>query len=161
MSFVADSGPIISFARAGRLELLRQVVGELWIPEAVYTELVVKGAGKPGAAETAQDIWIKRRPVTRRELVRKLPRKLGEGEREAIILTEELKAVLVMDDPRAREEANRRSLLLLGSLGILREAKLRGFIPTVKPHLDALRAHHFRLADSSYHDFLRMMGEES
>ena len=48
MTFIADSGPIISFARAKRLDLLRQVVGELWIPGAVYTQLVVKGAGKDG-----------------------------------------------------------------------------------------------------------------
>jgi predicted nucleic acid-binding protein len=37
---VADSGPIIVFARIGRLDLLRQVVGELIIPDAVYEELV-------------------------------------------------------------------------------------------------------------------------
>jgi predicted nucleic acid-binding protein len=36
---VADSGPIIAFARIGRLDLLRQVVGELLIPAAVYEEL--------------------------------------------------------------------------------------------------------------------------
>ena len=41
MTFIADAGPIISFARAGRLELLRQVVDEVWIPEAVYHELVI------------------------------------------------------------------------------------------------------------------------
>ena len=35
---VADSGPIIAFARIGRLDLLRQVVGELVIPPAVYDE---------------------------------------------------------------------------------------------------------------------------
>lgn len=161
MTFVADSGPIISFARAEHLWLLRRVVGELWIPEAVYKELVVKGAGKPGAEETAQGVWIKRRQVTQQELVRKLPRKLGAGEREAIVLAEELQVVLVVDEPWAQEEADRRGLPLLGSLGILREAKLRGIIPAVKPHLDALRAHHFRLKDSAYHGFLRMMGEES
>ena len=40
---VADAVPIIGFSRIERLELLRQVVGELVIPDAVYEELVVKG----------------------------------------------------------------------------------------------------------------------
>lgn len=40
---VADTGPIIAYARIGRLDLLRQVVGELVIPEAVYEELMSQG----------------------------------------------------------------------------------------------------------------------
>ena len=49
MLIVADTGPLLSFARADRLALLRDVVGTLIIPEAVYEEIVVRGAGKPGA----------------------------------------------------------------------------------------------------------------
>lgn len=44
---VADTGPIIAFARVGRLELLRQVVEKLVVPEAVYEDLVIKGQGRP------------------------------------------------------------------------------------------------------------------
>ena len=44
---VADAGPIIAFARMGRLDLLRQVVAELVIPEAMYEDLVIKGKGRP------------------------------------------------------------------------------------------------------------------
>lgn len=159
MIFVADSGPIISFALAGRLELLRQVVGELLIPEAVYQELVIQGAGRPGADEASRGEWIKRTPVTQQATVRTLPSALGEGEREAIVLAQEVGAVLVVDDPDARETAARLGLPFLGSLGILREAKLQGIIPVVKPHLDALRIHQFRLSDALYQTFLREIGE--
>jgi len=51
MSLATDAGPIISFTRAQRLELLRDVVGTLLIPEVVYDDIVVRGAGKPGAQE--------------------------------------------------------------------------------------------------------------
>lgn len=44
MRMVADSGPILAFARASRLELLRQVVGDLRIPDAVYEDIVVRAA---------------------------------------------------------------------------------------------------------------------
>jgi predicted nucleic acid-binding protein len=46
MLIVADAGPILSFVRAGYFDLLRGVVGTLTIPEAVYAEIVVQGAGK-------------------------------------------------------------------------------------------------------------------
>lgn len=159
MIFIADSGPIISFARAGRLELLRQVVDELLIPEAVYQELVTQGAGRPGAEEASRGEWIKRKPVTQQATVRTLPRALGDGEREAIVLAQELGAVLVVDDPGARDTAARHGIPFLGSLGILREAKLQGIIAAVKPHLDALRQHHFRLSDTLYQTFLQQIGE--
>jgi predicted nucleic acid-binding protein len=47
----------------------------------------------------------------------------------------------------------------VGSLGILREAKLTGMIPVIKPHLDALRAHQFRLSTATYQAFLQQIGE--
>jgi hypothetical protein len=40
---VVDAGPILSCARAQRLELLRAVVDMLLIPEAVYDDIVVLG----------------------------------------------------------------------------------------------------------------------
>ena len=61
---VADTGPIIAFARLGCLALLRQVVGALVIPDAVYVELAVRGQGRPGAVEVAQGGWIHRQTGT-------------------------------------------------------------------------------------------------
>ena len=60
MIIVADSGPIISFARAGRLDLLKQVTTELIIPDAVFEEIVVIGDDRSGAEEVNQGLWIKR-----------------------------------------------------------------------------------------------------
>lgn len=58
MRLVADASPIISFARAERLMLLQQVVSTLWIPDAVFQEIVVEG--RPGATEVRQGGWIRR-----------------------------------------------------------------------------------------------------
>ena len=57
---VFDAGPIIIFARIGRLSLLREVTGSLLIPDAVYDEIVVKKGGMPGAPEVAQAVWIQK-----------------------------------------------------------------------------------------------------
>ncbi len=48
---VADTGPLIAFARIGQLDFPRQVVGTLYIPDTVYNEMVHPGRERPGAAE--------------------------------------------------------------------------------------------------------------
>lgn len=48
METVSDSGPIVSFARADRLDLLRRTAGTLIVPNAVYEEIVVRGEGRAG-----------------------------------------------------------------------------------------------------------------
>ncbi len=58
MPIVADSGPILSFARAGQLAVLQAVVVELFVPEVVYEEVVVGGSGRPGAKAIAGADWI-------------------------------------------------------------------------------------------------------
>ena len=81
------------------------MVGVLIIPDAVYEELVSRGQGRPGAAEVAQGTWIHRRTVTESARVAQLPLVLHRGEREAIILAEELHAQLLIDEQRGREVA--------------------------------------------------------
>ena len=105
MTMVADSGPILSFARANQLELLRQIVGDLAIPDAVYEDIVVRGAGKPGSHEVQQSSWIRRLSVRDRTLVDRLPQKLHLGEREAIALAKERGEPLLVDEREARREA--------------------------------------------------------
>jgi predicted nucleic acid-binding protein len=52
-----------------------------------------------------------------------LPRKLHLGEREAIVLAQELGSALLVDDREARKEARRLGIAHFGSLRILKEAK--------------------------------------
>ena len=71
---VADAGPIIAFARIGRLALLQQVVGELMVPDAVYEELVVTGAygeKSPGpypSTSATTGLWLTTKLVLHRRV---------------------------------------------------------------------------------------------
>jgi len=107
MPIVSDAGPILSFARSGPLELLRSVVGELIIPTAVQNELWIRGRTKISA------VAIKEQRVLNRSLVEILPRKLHAGEREAIVLAQELGAAPLVDDSEARKEAQRLGICAL------------------------------------------------
>jgi predicted nucleic acid-binding protein len=82
-----------------------------------------------------------------------------QGRTGSLLLAEEFHGVLLVDDPAARQEAARRHLAVLGSLSILRTAKLRGLIPEVTSHLNALRATGFRIRDELSTRCLRDMGE--
>jgi uncharacterized protein len=45
---VANASPLIGLAKINHLHLLPSLFGAVTIPKAIYTELVVKGAGLPG-----------------------------------------------------------------------------------------------------------------
>ena len=72
MSIVSNSSALINLALIGRLELLRELYTELTIPEAVWHEVVVEGAGQAGADTVKDATWIKTIAVTNKELVRAL-----------------------------------------------------------------------------------------
>lgn len=157
--FVSNSGPIISFARAGYLELLEKVIEELWIPEAVYKEIVVKGKGRPGSDKVRQGKWLKSKKIGNKDRSGLFPHDLGMAEVEAIILADELKAVLIIDDKRGRQEAESRGIETIGSLKIIKEAKDKGLIEKAKPLLDELRRASLRIKDDLYREFLEEIGE--
>lgn len=122
---VSDAGPIIIFARIGRLSLLHEVTGSLLIPDAVYDEIVVKKGGMLGAAEVAQAAWIQKTSVANRSIIDGLPNVLHEGEREAIALAKERGAQLLVDEIRARRVASDQGVEVIGTLTlrILADAK--------------------------------------
>jgi uncharacterized protein len=137
---VADAGPIIAFARIGSLALLQQVVGEFVVPDAVYEELVVKGGDRAGAAEIRRGEGMQRQPLCNRQRLAQLPRSLAQGEREAILLAEETRTPLLVDERKARDTAAQRGIEVIGSLWVLKEAKQRGMILAVRPILEELLA---------------------
>ncbi len=54
---------------------------------------------------------------------------LGDGEREAIVLAQELHAdIVLIDEGDGRREAQRRALTMTGTLGVLERAAIRGLI---------------------------------
>ena len=150
---VSDAGPIIAFARANLLDLLGRVVVELGIPDAVHAELTVGGGAR--AEDVIQAKWIKRVSIPVGSEAEIMPRRLGKGEREAIVLAQFLGLPLLADDAAARREALSRRLVVVGSLGVLREAALLGLISGVREPLDRLRETGFWISQDLYERFLR------
>ncbi|MGO9604372.1 MAG: DUF3368 domain-containing protein [Candidatus Binataceae bacterium] len=156
---VSDAGPIIIFARIGRLSLLRDVAGSLLIPDAVYEEIVVKKGGMPGAAEVAQATWIQKASVANRSIVDGLAGVLHEGEREAIALARERGAQLLMDEVRARRAATQLGIDVIGTLRILANGKQLSHVNLVRPIIAQMQSEGYRFDRSLILRFLEMVGE--
>ncbi len=79
MIVVSDTSPIINLAYIGRLDIVRQLYGGVSIPRAVFDEIAITGAGKPGAKEIQTLSWIETRQVSNLALARALQIDLDVG----------------------------------------------------------------------------------
>ncbi len=161
MKVVSNSSPLIGLARVNQLLLLQQLYSELYLPAAVWNEVVLQGRGQPGAAAVQSATWIRQSTVKNAPLVLSLSQELGAGEAEAIVLAQELPAdLLIVDELHAREKARRLGIRVTGVLGILVEAKSRGLLPAVNPIIQDLRSiAGFHSSPQLVKDVLRQAGE--
>jgi predicted nucleic acid-binding protein len=161
MTIVSNASPLIALIRIGQLDLLRQLYSEILIPEAVWHEVVVEGADQPGAEAVSSASWIVPRTVTNRALVHGLQQELDAGEAEAIALAVEMDApLLLMDERLGRDTARHFGMRYTGVVGVLIEAKRKGIVQAIQPHLDALRdLAGFRVSEALYRRVLQDEGE--
>ena len=157
---IANTTPIIALALIGKLDLLKQLYGEIIIPIDVQAEVLSGGTTGVGVAELQRSSWIRVTTLTdptRADLLSDLDR----GEAEVIALAQELNAGLIIIDERlARQHAKRLGLKLTGTLGILLESKQKGLVAAVKPLVDQLLQGGIRLGDALIAETLRLAGEK-
>ena len=125
---VADTSPLNYLIRLGHADVLRDIFGEIAVPEAVIDELSHRES-PPEVRSWASNppAWIERIRVS--TIDTSLSPLLGAGEREAISLARFRGAsLLILDDYEARVAATARNLEITGTLAILREAALRGHL---------------------------------
>lgn len=134
---ISNATPLIAFARIGQLHLLKEIVGELTIPPAVYRELVEYPSDQPGAINLEQEFWIQTKALESEEQVRLLLPSLDRGEADVIALALELHPQLVLiDELTGRNVARSLNLNISGSVGILIQAKQQNKIVAVRPLLE-------------------------
>ena len=161
MRVICDSTVLIGLAKVGKLDVLKQIYKEIYIPEAVYNEVVSRGKGKPGVGEIANAQWIKKEPVKDKRTVDLLIAEMGYGEAEILVLGKELNADwILVDDERARSAAVSAGFNIIGLAGILLLAKQLKLITSIKPLLDELKNKNFRLSDKIYKEILKKAGEK-
>lgn len=128
---ISNASPLIGLAGIEQLHILKRLWSEIVIPEAVYKEVVIEGKGKQGAntIEKACKEWIKVVSVKNRAEVEVLQTVLDEGEAEVITLGQEIQAdLLILDNREPRNFARTINLKVIGTIGVIRLAWMKGLI---------------------------------
>lgn len=86
MIVVVNATPLIALSKVGKLTLLQDIFGTITIPQGVYTEVVIQGAGRSGAARVRAASWIETHEVSDRTVVDFLRSELDIGEAEVLAL---------------------------------------------------------------------------
>lgn len=164
MIVVSDATPIISLLKCGRLELLNQLFGEIQIPDAVYNELTSNDKFIQETQLILNAEYVKRVTVEDRKSVLLLRRATGldEGESEAIILSDEMKAgLLLMDEAKGRLVAKQMGLNIMGTVGILMTAFEEGLLSAdeIGQCIEFLRNRGRHISDKLYEQLLKKVND--
>jgi predicted nucleic acid-binding protein len=123
---VLDTDFLSSFLKIGRLALIREFYGvdSLCVPPAVFQELSRTSL----AQELSQFSWIRIIAPNRFAPPVEVLSGLGVGEQEAIGLAQQLKALLLTSDNKARQAAERVEVAVADIPGFLLSCKSSGFV---------------------------------
>lgn len=153
MTVVSNSSPLIALHHLNQLDLCAALFGTVFILPAVSHE-TFQTRSRPN--------WIEERSLAQPLSALVLRGRLGAGEREAIALSAELGAdLLLLDDAAARRTAINIGLRVVGTFGILLQAKERKLLPTVKPLIDQLLAFGFHADEELVSAVLHLAGESA
>jgi predicted nucleic acid-binding protein len=164
LAVVSDSSPLVYLSKLEQFHLLREIYDAVLIPPAVWREVAGGGEGLAESHNLKSAVangWIRvETPAQVKGQAASLPDDLGLGEREAILLAQEKKAVLLTDDGLGRSVAKSLGLEVTGTLGVLIRGKRRGHLREVRPLIERLkRETNFRMSTGLQEDALRIVGE--
>ena len=132
---VSDIGPLAVLFKARLLFILKEVYGEVWVPEAVKRELRRK---PEGVIIFRDNPWIKTAEVTNAGLVKALMLVVDYGKAEAIALALQSGSRILIDERKGRNAATKLGLEIRGTLGLFVEAKKKNIIKSVNECIDEL-----------------------
>lgn len=147
MTVVADTGPINYLVLIGQIDLLPKLYDAIAVPDSVWDEL--DQPETPAAVRA----WLRERPnwiqvLAPTGVADSRLEGLDRGERDAILLAQDLRAdEVIIDDMRGRREAQRRGLTVTGTLGVLDTAARMGLVD-LRAAIEQLRGTSFHMSEA-------------
>ena len=148
-TIISDTSCLILLDKIGELIILNKLFG------IVTTTLEV-------AEEFGQPLpsWVKIQAPSDKNYQTIIEASVDKGEASAIALAIELdECLLIIDDLKGRKFANQLGLAIIGTIGVIVDAKLAGIIPSVKPILEKIKATNFRITEQLELLILKQAGE--
>lgn len=128
MITVSNASPLIALSRINQLQILKQLFSKVYVPKSVYIETVTN------STNTKQSNAIKHSINDYIEIVSpnrqiKCNRQLSSGEIDVlrVALEHNIKVVLI-DDKKARREAQEFGLIPVFTSNLLMQSEKQGFI---------------------------------
>ncbi len=161
MIVVADTSVLLNLAFLNLDGLLRDLFGEVLVPDAVAREFARMAASGGRFGGLTMPPGCKVCPAPRLPPAISLDASLDEGEAEALALAAEWHAdAVLLDEINARSAAVRLGLTAIGTVGLLIIAKQRGIVVKIAPLLRRLIVEgSFRLSAELVREALRKAGE--
>ncbi len=146
---ITDTSCLIALSKIEALEILDKLYKRIIISKEIAEEF-----GEPLPS------WLEILEVSNKNYQKILENSLDKGEASAIALAfEQDNVLLVLDDLKARKEAQKLGFKITGTLGILFSAKENNVIESLKFYLDKLQASDFRIADNIIAELLQKSNE--
>lgn len=134
-TIISDTSCLILLDKIGELQLLNKLFGRIIITTEIANEF-----------NKELPDWFDVQSSTNKTYQRILEASLDKGESSAIALAiEQTDCLLIIDDLKGRKYAEQLGLKITGTLGVLVDAKLSGFLESVRPTLEKIKTTDFRL----------------
>ncbi len=129
---VSNAGPLMVLSKLNVLHLLKQLYGEVLIPQVVYQETVINGTRLGFTDAYTLKLFLTQTHWKILDLA-EIPQSilsthLDQGEKQAIAWALSKNALLLMDEEAGRVVARKYGLKVKGSLGVLIQAYRNEFI---------------------------------
>ena len=148
-TIISDTSCLILLEKIGELDILHKLFGTIITTTEVAEEF---GQTLPS--------WFELRQPTDKNYQSIIEASVDKGEASAIALAIELdNCLLIIDDLKGRKFAHQLGLTIIGTIGVIVDAKLVGIIPSVKPILAKIKSTNFRITEQLELLILKRAGE--
>lgn len=156
---VVDAGPIIALARLDLLAIPGAIFGKVLATSIVMDECLARPRhAEARAIQKALDrgqLLL----IEWHESLQSSMWNLDLGEASTIDLAATLQATVLVDDLAARRAARKIGLNVIGTCGLLLEARRRNLIEAIRPPIETLSKSGYYLSESLIETVCRLAGE--
>ncbi|UCH96382.1 MAG: DUF3368 domain-containing protein [Candidatus Aminicenantes bacterium] len=161
---IIDTGPLLAFAKAGILNVLKKLFNQLIITGEVYIEVFSKKSPENDSIKENIGGFIEVREL--RELnqidnkkIKETVQLLNDGEKSSILLSYTLiedrnKVLLIIDEKSGRKAAEKLGIYVVGTVWLLKTLEKRGWIDDAVKVFNEMKKKGYYLSDALI-DYLR------
>jgi len=148
-TIISDTSCLILLDKIGELSILNKLFGNI-----TTTSEVAEEYGQPLPP------WFEIKKPSDKNYQAIIEASVDKGEASAIALAIELDdCLLIIDDLKGRKFAHQLGLTIIGTMGVIVDAKLAGIILSVKPILSKIKSTNFRITEQLELLILKRAGE--